>query len=112
MAEPGSDGTNYFLYSAETINAMVDEYRAKGIGKANMLAVHNDLKRLKPIIEKIYAKNIFCLSYFAVDAPFFGWTAENISPLLRITNGITQRFCEIYALILCGLGERLEEPDE
>ena len=47
-----------FKYSAEKINKMIDE---SGCQKAIMSGVYNDLKKLKPIIEKIYDENIFYL---------------------------------------------------
>lgn len=99
---------NDFVYSKDEINAMIDEYVEKGMQKAKMVGVRGDLEELKPVIEEIYEKNIFYLSYFASDAPYFGWTGEELSTMLQITDGITQKFKEIYALILCGLGEKLE----
>lgn len=99
---------NYFTYSKDEINAMIDEYIEKGMQKAKMIGVCNDLAKLKPVIEEIYEKNIFYLSYFATDGPYFGWTGKDLNPMLQITDGITWKFQEIYALILCGLGEKLE----
>lgn len=99
---------NDFIYSKDEINAMIDEYLKKGMKRAEMAGVHDDLARLKAVIEEIYEKNIFYLSYFASDAPYMGWTGKELSPMLQITDGITQKFKEIYALILCGLGEKLE----
>lgn len=99
---------NDFIYSKDKINAMIDEYIEKGMQKAKMVGVLGDLEELKPVIEEIYDKNIFYLSYFATDAPYCGWTGEELSPMLKITDGIEQKFKEIYALILCGLGEKLE----
>lgn len=101
-----------FIYSKDSINAMIDQACAKGMGKATMRGVYRDLQRLKPIIEKFYDENIFYLSFFASDAPFMGWTGEQISPMLEITSGITEKFQEIYALILCGLGERLDNQEQ
>lgn len=101
-----------FKYSIESINAMIEQNLVKGMGKATMYGVYNDLKMLKPIIEKIYDENIFYLSYFASDAPFMGWTCEQIHSMLKITNGITEKFEEIYALILCGLGEKLDDQGQ
>ena len=99
---------NDFIYSKDEINAMIDEYIEKGMQRAKMVGVRCDLEKLKPVIEEIYEKNIFYLSYFATDAPYMGWTGKELSPMLQITDGITQKFKEIYALILCGLGEKLE----
>lgn len=100
---------NDFVYSKDEINAMIDKYLEKGMQKAKMVGVRHDLEKLKPLIEEMYEKYIFYLSYFATDAPYFGWTGEEISPMLQITDGITQKFKEIYALIHCGLGEKFEE---
>lgn len=99
---------NDFIYSKDKINAMIDEYLKKGMKRAEMAGVHEDLARLKSVIEKIYEEDIFYLSYFASDAPYMGWTGKELSPMLQITDGITQKFKEIYALTLCGLGEKLE----
>ena len=99
---------NDFIYSKDEINAMIDEYIEKGMQRAKMMGVHDDLARLKPVIEKIYEEDIFYLSYFATDAAYMGWTSKALSPMLQITDGITQKFKEIYALILCGLGEKME----
>ena len=99
---------NYFTYSKGEINAMIDEYIEKGMQRAKMVGVHGDLAELKPVIEEIYEKNIFYLSYFATDGPYFGWTGKELFSMLQITDGITQKFKEIYALILCGLGEKME----
>lgn len=100
---------NDFIYSKDEINAMIDEYIEKGMQKAKMVGVRHDLEKLKPVIEEIYEKNIFYLSYFATYAPHCGWTSEKLSPMLQITDGIIQKFQEIYALIHCGLGEKFEE---
>lgn len=99
---------NYFTYSKGEINAMIDEYIEKGMQRAKMVGVHDDLAKLKPVIEEIYEKNIFYLSYFATDGPYFGWTGKELFHMLQITDRITQKFKEIYALILCGLGDKLE----
>ena len=99
---------NDFIYSKDKINAMIDEYLKKGMKRAEMAGVHDDLVRLKAVIEKIYEEDIFYLSYFSTDAPYMGWTGKELSTMLQITDGITQKFKEIYALILCGLGEKLE----
>lgn len=99
---------NDFIYSKNEINAMIDEYIEKGMQRAKMAGVYNDLAKLKPVIEEIYEKNIFYLSYFATDGPCFGWTGKDLFHMLQITDRITQKFKEIYALILCGLGEKLE----
>ena len=52
---------NNFIYSADTINKMIED---SGYKKATMKGVHDDLIRLKPLIENFYDKYIFYLSYW------------------------------------------------
>ena len=103
--------TTKLNYSKEQINKMIED---SGLAKVTMSGVHSDLTKLKPLIEDFYDKHIFYLSYWENEAPYFGWdmstgTAKNMA---EITDGITQRFKEIYALILAGLGETIGEKDE
>ena len=98
-------------YSKEQINKIIED---SGLAKVAMAGVHSDLTKLKPLIEDFYDKHIFCLSYWESDAPYFGWdlstgAAKNMA---EITDGITQKFKEIYALILAGLGEPMDEKSE
>lgn len=74
-----------------------------------MVGVHNDLQKLKPVIEKVYDEYIFWLSSFSADARYMGWTKAEIDEMLAITDGITEKFYQIYALILVGLNEDLED---
>jgi len=86
----------------------IQDYIIKNdIKKVNMEGVFNNLTRLKPIIEKIYDENIFYLSYWETDAPYFGLDlkSDNCKNMMKITDNITQKFNEIYALILGGIGE-------
>ena len=99
--------TSKLNYSKEQINKIIED---SGLAKVAMAGVYNDLIKLKPLIEDFYDKHIFYLSYWEDDAPYFGWdlstdTAKNMA---EITDGITQRFKEIYALILAGLGETMD----
>ena len=93
-----------FQFSAEEIKALIDICKESGIKPVAMRGVHTDLQTLKPVIEKMYDEHIFYLSYFACDASYMGWTREEINEMLKITDGITEKFYEIYALILTGLG--------
>lgn len=98
-------------YSKEQINKIIKD---SGLAKVTMAGVHSDLTKLKPLIEDFYDKHIFYLSYWESDAPYFGWdlstgAAKNMA---EITDGITQRFKEIYALILAGLGETVDGGTE
>ena len=103
--------TSKLNYSKEQINKIIED---SGLAKVAMRGVHSDLTKLKPLIEDFYDKHIFYLSYWENDAPYFGWdlstgTAKNMA---EITDGITQRFKEIYALILAGLGETMDGGNE
>ena len=97
-----------FKYSSKKINEMVE---ASGLKEVNMFGVHEDLEKLKPIIEELYDNHIFYLSYWENDAPYFGWdpSSDRYKNMAAITDGITDKIREIYALILAGLGEKMEE---
>ena len=97
-----------FKYSSEKINKMIE---TSGLKEVNMSGVHKDLERLKPVIEELYDNYVFVLSYFLNDAPYFGWDrqSEPMKNMAAVTEGITQKVEEIYALILAGLGEKMEE---
>lgn len=94
---------------ADRINKMIDNDSLK---KVCMQGCYNDLKRLKPIIEKLYDEHIFYLSYWKSDCPYFGWEWGKDGGSMKnqaiITDGITEKIEEIYALILAGLGEKCE----
>ena len=98
-------------YSKEQINKMIKD---SGLAKVAMRGVHSDLTKLKPLIEDFYDKHIFYLSYWEDDAPYFGWdlSTDKAKNMAEITDGITQRFKEIYALILAGLGETMDGGNE
>lgn len=99
-----------FKYSADKINKMIEE---SGLQKVCMQGCHNDLEKLKPIIEKLYDEHIFYLSYWKSDCPYFGWDWSKDNGTMKnqadITDGITEKIQEVYALILAGLGEKCEE---
>lgn len=100
---------NYFEYSKDSINKLIKQYEEQGLQKAEMLGVYTDLKGLKPVIEKLYNDRIFFLSFWEDDCPYFGWSwanaDEKMKSMATITDSITEKFKEIYALILIGLGE-------
>ena len=99
-----------FTYSADKINKMIDD---NGYKPATMTGVRDDLLDLKPIIEKLYDDKIFYLNYWENDAPYHGWVWSEDDGRMKnqavITDGIIEKFKEIYALILAGLGERCEK---
>lgn len=51
---------NYFTYSADKINKMIDD---NGYKSVTMTGVRDNLLDLKPIIEKLYNDKIFYLNY-------------------------------------------------
>ena len=104
---------NDFIYSGKEINKIIEE---SNLQKALMKGVIDDLIKLKPIIEKLYHNEIFYLNYWASECTYFGydWSKDDgsMKSQYEITNGITQKFREIYALILAGLGEKCEEHEQ
>ena len=102
-----------FEYSADKINQMIDDDK---LNKVCMRGVYDDLQKLKPLIEKVYDDYVFYLSYWKSDAPYHGWLWREDDGRMKnqatITDGITEKFKEIYALILAGLGERCEKNDK
>lgn len=99
-----------FKYSADTINKMIDN---NGLQKVCMQGCYKDLEKLKPIIEKLYDEHIFYIDYWVSECGYHGWDWSKDDGRLKsqkdITEGISQKFKEIYALILAGLGEKCEE---
>ena len=101
---------NDFIYSKEKIEELIKEYN---LSPVIMSGIKDDLKRLKPIIEELYEKEIFWLSYWKSECGYHGWDWSkddgSMENMAIITDGITDRFLEIYALILSGLGETIDE---
>lgn len=99
-----------FQYSKEKIDKIIKE---NNLSPVIMLGVKQDLQKLKPIIEKIYDEHIFYLSYWENECGYHGWdwSKDNgkMENQAKITDGISQKFLEIYALILAGLGEKVED---
>ena len=100
---------NYFEFSKDEINNRVEELNLK---PAIMAMVKHDLEKLKPIIEKFYGKYVFYSSWWASDCSNYGWDWNKddgtMEDMKKVTDGITDKFKEIYTLILAGLGERIE----
>lgn len=91
------------------INDLIKKYKEeKHLSKAAMQGVFNDLKNLKPLIEQLYEDKIFYLNYWESECPWHGWNWSKddgtLQNMAEITEGISDRFEEIYALILIGLG--------
>ena len=84
-----------------------------GLKKVCMYGAHRDLEKLKPVIEQLYDDSIFYIVYWVSECPYHGWEWSKDDGTLQsqkdITEGIHQKFIEIYALILAGLGEKCEE---
>jgi hypothetical protein len=99
-----------FNYSKDEINNYITKNNIK---KVAMLGVYKDLEKLKPIIEKLYTDNIFYLSYWLNDAPYHCWDKSSVEcvNMKNITDGITDKVKEIYALILGGLGIKIEDEE-
>ena len=99
-----------FEYSAKTIKEIMAKYN---LSPVVMKGVYGDLKKLKPVIENIYDKYIFYLSYWESECGYHGWdwSKDNgeMKNMATITDEITNKFLEIYALILLGLGESIDE---
>ena len=96
-----------FKYSSDKINKAIIE---SGLKEVNMSGVHQDLEKLKPIIEELYDNHIFFLTYFLSDAPYHGWDmqSDSMKNMRAITEGITKKVEEIYILVLAGLGEKMD----
>lgn len=73
--------------------------------------VQISLNRLKPIIEFIYSMYIFPLNFWQGDLLYYkteyNKNDNDINNQANITNEITNKFKEIYALIMCGLGQSI-----
>lgn len=103
-------GKSYFEYSADEINKQIEEMN---LHKATMIGVIHDLQALKPVIEKTYDEYVFHLDEWVSDCVFHGWDWSKddgrMDDMCTITSGIINKFIEIYALILAGLGEKVEK---
>lgn len=91
-----------FDYSKDDIEEIKNNF---AFSKVPMAGFYKDLLRLKEKIEMLYDENVFYLGYPLDDAPFHGWSGEDLKEMRQIDREICKRFEEIYAIILCGLGE-------
>ena len=100
-------------YIRQQVKDAMVTYEMDGLSKATMVGVYDDLMALKPIIEELYSSKIEDLDRWTDDAPYFGWSwkyhNESMKNMLEIDKRIQDKFIEIYALILIGLGEEIEE---
>ena len=101
---------SYFKYSANKINKIIEE---NDLQKVCMQGCYRHLEKLKPIIEKLYDEHIFHIDTWVSECGYHGWDWSKDDGRLKsqkdITEGIRQKFMEIYALILAGLDEKCEE---
>ncbi len=111
---------NKFGFARKQINELMTKFRIDNdLRPACMVGFHKDLKNMKERIEKDYVDNIFYLDYWEDDCGYFGWDWSKDDGTLAsqkyITDSIINRYLEIYALILLGLGynsyEEMEEKE-
>ena len=99
-----------FKYNKEKINEIIKKF---DLSPVVMLGVRKDLEKLKPLIETLYDNNISYLDYWINECAYHGWDwsedNKRLENQVKITEGIKQRFLEIYALILIGLNEELSD---
>lgn len=91
-----------FDYSKEEIEELKNQF---GFSKVSMQGFYDDLAKLKEKIEELYNDNVFYLGCPLEDAPYHGWTGDTLKEMREIDGEVCKRFKEIYAIILCGLGE-------
>lgn len=88
------------------------EKQQNNLRRAAMNGVIADLRKLKPIIEDLYDDEIFYLDYWETDCVYHGWDWSEDDGTMKsmsyICDQISEKFEEIYALILIGLGEEKE----
>lgn len=102
-------------YSKDIIKDRQKEYSK--YNKAAMEGVYKDLQHLKPLIENFYDEYIFYLDYWRSECGYHGWdytnpkAKEKIDNMAGICEEIKSKFFDIYALILNGIGEDVNEED-
>lgn len=89
-------------YSKNDIEELKNQFNYP---KVKMEGFYKDLIKLKSEIEKVYDENVFYLGYSLDDAPYHGWCGESLKEMREIDREICKKFHEIYAIILCGVGE-------
>ena len=99
-----------FRYAIPTLEKKMKENK---VHKVCMYGTAEELKHLKAVIEELYNEQIFYLSYWKGEAQYHGWDWSKDDGTLKnqakVTDGITEKFLDIYALILSGLYESEEE---
>lgn len=88
-------------YSRDKIYELVDKLDYE---EASMAGFHEDLERLKAETEKFYDDFVFYLGHSLSDAPYHGWTGEELKEMRQIDKEICDKVKEMYAVILKGLG--------
>lgn len=91
-------------YSEDSIKEIKKDMK---YSKATMTGYYENLVKLKTKTEEFYDANIFYLGYELGEAGYHGWDYEHLKDMKDIDNDICQKFKEIYAIILCGIGEEL-----
>lgn len=104
---------NYFAYSKNRLAKLIEQYKALDLKEATMSGVHSELEHLKGFIEEFYKRNIFYLDDWIGECGFHGWDWSkddgSMKSMKYITEGIVDKFIEIYALILVGLGQEADD---
>jgi hypothetical protein len=75
--------------------------------KATMQGFNNDLSKLKTKLEEFYDNNILYLGRGLDDAGYHGWSKDSIKEMNKVDDEICKKFKELYAVVLCGLGEEI-----
>src|SRR5690606_12614479 len=92
-------------YHSNEIKEIQNQYDFK---KAVMSGYYNDLSKLKVKLEEMYNDNISYLDYGLWEAPYHGWSAEELKDMREHAKEIKRKFKELYALVLLGIGEKIE----
>lgn len=109
---------NKFGFSREKINELMTKFKIDNdLRPACMEGVYRDLEDMKERIEEDYMENIFYLDYWEGECVWHGWIWSEDTGVMQsqkyITEGIINRYLEMYALILLGLGyDSYEEMEE
>lgn len=93
-------------YYSNEINEIQNKYNFQ---KATMLGYYNDLNKLKTKLEELYNGNISYLDYGLWEAPYHGWDGDELQNMREHAKEIKRKFKELYALVLLGIGEKLNE---
>ena len=88
-------------YSRDKIYEMVGKLDYE---KVSMAGFYSDLEKLKAEMERFYDKHVFYLGYSLSDAPYHGWSGDELKEMRQINKEICDKVKEMYAVILKGLG--------